>query len=259
MNSCLYEGLVHHARRLPVVHRFTYPLFMVGLDLSELDTVFRGRWFWSTRRPAPAWFRRRDHFGDPGRPLETAVRDLVGERIGRRPAGRVMLVTHLRYFGLVFNPISIYLCFDGAASALDAIVLEVNNTPWGERCLYVVDARRPFLEDGREVHLFEKTMHVSPFMGMNYRYALEVGLRPGSLFVRLENRGEEGTPFMASLSMRRLPMTGRNLRRMMLLYPVMTLQILAAIYYQAGRLALKRSPVHPHPAHRSIGKEVPQS
>lgn len=259
MNSCLYEGVVHHARQQPVVHRFTYRLFMVALDLSELDTVFRGRWFWSTRRPAPAWFRRRDHFGDPGRPLEDEVRDRVEERLGRRPVGRIRLVTHLRYFGLVFNPISIYLCLDESGSALDAIVLEVSNTPWGERCLYVVDARRPFLEDGRPVHLFDKTMHVSPFMGMDYRYALEVALRPASLFVRLQNRGAEGTPFTASLSLRRLPLTGRNLGRMMLLYPVMTLRVLAAIYYQAGRLALKRTPVYPHPAHRGIGKEVPQS
>lgn len=257
MRSCLYEGRVMHERRMPVAHRFTYRLFMVGLDLGELERVFRRRWFWSARWPNLAWFRRADHFGDPCVPLEAAVRDLVQDRLGRRPAGPILLVTHLRYFGFVINPISIYLCLIEGTDEPEAIVLEVTNTPWGERCLYVLDARQAHSEYGRRVFTFAKDMHVSPFMGMDYDYALQLQHRSDTLTVRLENRGAEGVPFVAALGLRRRPITGAHLARALLAYPFVTLQVLAAIYFEAARLAWKKAPFHSHPARRAMGKEAP--
>jgi uncharacterized protein len=259
MKSCLYEGRVVHERTMPVHHRFTFPLFMVGLDLGELDTAFRGRWLWSARRPAPVWFRRADHFGDSGKPLDQTVRDEVHARLGWRPSGRIELIALPRMFGFVFNPISIYLCHAADGESIEAYVLEVTNTPWRERCIYVIDGRQPRTADGRLVHEFGKEMHVSPFMGMNYNYALEVQRRPASLRVRLENRGTEGVPFVATLGLRRLPITGGNLARVLLLYPFLTLQVLLAIYFQAARLAWKRTPFYSYPAVRRAGKEAPQS
>ena len=111
MNSCVYVGAVRHRRFAPVRHDFRFGMFMMYLDLSELPRVFARRWLWSARRPALAWFRRADYLGDPAVPLDDAVRDLVGLRTGRRPAGPVRLLTHLRYFGYVQNPVSFYYCF----------------------------------------------------------------------------------------------------------------------------------------------------
>ena len=47
MESCIYEGQVRHARTRPAKHQFNYRLFMMYLDLDELDTLFQKRWFWS--------------------------------------------------------------------------------------------------------------------------------------------------------------------------------------------------------------------
>ena len=141
-HSCLYEGTMRHRRFRPVPHAFGYRLFMVYLDLDELDEVFAGRWLWSTTRCALARFRREDHLGVPTVPLPDAVRALVKERLGFRPTGPVRLLTHLRYFGFVMNPVSFYYCFAADGKQLEAIVAEVNNTPWGERHCYVMDARQ---------------------------------------------------------------------------------------------------------------------
>lgn len=65
MHSALYTGLLRHRRFAPREHEFSYRLFMVYLDLAELQEVFRGRWLWSVARPAVAWLRRRDYLGDP--------------------------------------------------------------------------------------------------------------------------------------------------------------------------------------------------
>ena len=107
MTSCIYTGHVGHIRYQPVENRFRYSLFMMYLDLAELDHIFRGRTLWSVERPNIAWFRRRDYLGDPSLPLDTAVRNLVQKRLGRRPEGPVRVLTHLRYFGHNFNPVSI--------------------------------------------------------------------------------------------------------------------------------------------------------
>ena len=77
MESCIYEGRVRHTRTRPVLHGFSYRLFMMYLDLDELPRLFRRRWLWSARRPALARFRREDHLGPADQPLAEAVRDLV--------------------------------------------------------------------------------------------------------------------------------------------------------------------------------------
>ena len=65
MHSAIYRGWLRHRRFAPKLHDFRYPLFLMYLDLAELDSVFRSRWLWSTRRTALARFDRADHLGDP--------------------------------------------------------------------------------------------------------------------------------------------------------------------------------------------------
>ncbi len=116
---------------------------MMYVDLTELDEVFRGRWLWSSRRPAPAWLRRADYLGDPRVSLERAVRDRVQQQTGERPDGPIRMLTHLRYFGYAFNPVTFYYCFDAADRHVVATVAEITNTPWNERYSYVLKADVP--------------------------------------------------------------------------------------------------------------------
>lgn len=245
-SSCLYEGIVTHRRSRPFVHEFRYRVFMAFLDLSEIERVFSGRWFWSSARPALARYRRADHFGDPAAPLDRCVRDLVEERTGRRPSGRVRLLTHLRYYGYVINPISLYYCFDESDSTVEAIVAEVTNTPWGERHCYVL-AGPPGAVDGQL--WTAKELHVSPFMPMDMRYHWRV-MSPGDrLSVQIENHDAEGCLFTAGMRLERRELSGWQLSRVLLRFPVMTLQVAAGIYWQAARLWWKGGAFHPHPRH----------
>src|SRR5688572_30088122 len=119
MQSCLYNGWVRHRRHEPAEHEFRYGLFMMYLDLAELPRVFDPYWLWSTRCPAAARFVRSDYHGDHRTSLDTAVRDTVARETGKRPAGPIRLLTHLRYFGYIFNPVSFYYCFDAADSKVE--------------------------------------------------------------------------------------------------------------------------------------------
>jgi DUF1365 family protein len=170
-SSCIYEGHVRHRRFLPVANQFRYRVFMMYLDLAELPTLFDGRLLWSAGQVNLAYFRRRDHLGDPRVPLNRAVRDLVEEKTGKRPQGAIRLLTHLRYFGYCFNPASFYFCYDRSGGRVETIVVQIHNTPWGEEHCYVLDeAKNEDPSPNFKRFQFPKAFHVSPFMPMDIWY-----------------------------------------------------------------------------------------
>lgn len=253
MESCLYEGAVRHRRRVPTPHSFSYRLFLVYLDLAELEEVFFGRWLWSTHRPALARFCREDHLGDPRKALDGVVRDLVEAHAGERPDGPIRLLTHLRYFGYSMNPVSFYYCFAQDGRTVRHIVAEVNNTPWGETHPYVLSGAPGATRDWRQPERFAKAFHVSPFWPMDQTYAWSF-VTPGErLAVHMENFERGSLVFDADMVLRRRPMTTGNLARVLLRYPFMTGKVITAIYWQAFLLWRKRCPLYPHPKTSAAG------
>ncbi len=265
MHSAIYRGSLDHRRFLPRAHAFRYPLFLMYLDLAELGTVFRGRWLWSASRVALARFDRRDHLGDPSTPLDVAVRDIVQQRTGVRPGGPIRLLTHLRYFGHCFNPVSFYYCFDAGDTQVETIVAEVNNTPWGERHCYVLAdacAAAPAAAQAGAHRRYrtKKVFHVSPFMPMDLQYDWGFsapGERIGVHMALSEEAAVDGPAprklFDATLGLRRTPIGCASLAAVLLRHPFMTLQVIAAIHWQALRLWLKHIPFQAHPGNTQSG------
>jgi len=251
--SCVYEGAVSHRRRSPVENSFRYSVFMLYLDLDEVDDVFAGRLLWSTTRPALARWRRRDHPGDPSAPLDEWVRDLVAERTGTRPGGPVRLLTHLRYGGLGFNPISVYYCFDDSGDTAQWAVAEVTSTPWHERTHHVLDLRgAERVHSGRVA----KDLHVSPFLPMALDYHWRLTAPGATVAVAFDVlRGPE-VVLETTVAMGRRELTTLGLAGLLLRYPPMSLRVVGGIYWQALRLWRKGGPYHPHPRHRGTGERA---
>lgn len=248
--SAVYEGTIRHRRFEPVEHEFSYRLFLMYLDLDELPGVLDPFPLFSARRAAPARFRREDFMGDPERPLAECARDAVEAQTGSRPAGPVRLLTGLRYLGHSFNPVSFYYCFDGSGERVEAVVADVRNIPWGERHPYVLargENEGPVLTDE-----LDKTLHVSPLMGMDQTYAFRAGEPGPRLAVHIESRPKAGggRSFDATLSLRRRELSRPLLARMLVRYPVQSLQVVAKIYAQSLRLKLKGARYFPHPEGR---------
>lgn len=254
MESCIYEGVVRHGRLRPLTS-FRYSLFMMYLDLSELNEVFNGRWLWSVNHFNLACFNRAYHLGDPSIPLDQAVRDLVSARTGRRPSGPVRMLTQLRYFGHNFNPVSFYYCFDNDGSHVETIIVEIHNTPWGELFCYVLDEAKNQGTGSRKQFRLLKEFHISPFMDMNIRYEWEFTDPGDAVHVLMTSYEHERKIFDAELSMKRREMTGPELARMLVRYPFMNMKIIGAIYWQALRLKIMGAHFYVHPAKRNKSRE----
>ena len=247
MESCLYSGTVEHRRLRPVEHAFEQRLTLAYLDLDELSDAFADTRWWALERRAPVAFHRSDYFGDPSVGLADAVRDEVARHSGHRPDGPVRMLASLRHFGLCFNPVSFYYCFDAAGERVDALLADVTNTPWKERHAYVL--HRAEGDGASRVQRFDiaKQFHVSPFMGMEQRYRWSVSEPGDELRLGIASREEEAPIFAASLRLERRAWSARNRARAALAHPWSTVQVLAGIYWQALRLYWKRAPYFPHP------------
>lgn len=252
MNSGIYEGQVRHRRFSPRHNEFSYRLYMMYLDLDELPTLFDRFWLWSSSGFNLGWFRRADHLGDPDKNLVEAVRETILEHTGIHARGPIRLLTHCRYLGFGFNPVSFYYCFDKHDKHLEHIIAEVNNTPWGEQYCYVLtesDNVHP-AKDQSHIKQYKpvKNFHVSPFMPMNIDYDWRFTQPDERLTVHMHNYLDGDKLFDATLDFKYRPMTSMNMARVLVQYPVVTVKIVVGIYYEAMKLMLKRIPFFDHPS-----------
>ncbi|MCG8587835.1 MAG: DUF1365 domain-containing protein [Proteobacteria bacterium] len=249
MRSAIYTGHVSHRRSDAVRHRFRYPLFLAYVDLAEWDEVFDRHPLWSVERSNWVSLHRRDYLGDPGRSLDACVRDEVVSHTGARPRGPIALLTQPRVLGYGFNPVSFYFVFAPDGPQIEAIVVHVTNTPWGERHIYVLPAASGRTHAGWLRFEAQKQFHVSPFFDMGLSYAFRFRGPGDALDVGITCLRNGRAVFDADVRLARRGLTRSALTSALLRHPAQSLRLHTAIYWQAARLLRRGARFHPHPRH----------
>lgn len=244
--SLIYEGTIRHRRFTTKPHEFNYSLFMFCFNLSQIEEDFKSipqvsieKFNWFT-------YKRKNYLSEPQIPLDQYVRFLIQKKKGIFPNGKIFLLTNLSCLGYCFNPISIYFIFNEDYNEIDFLIVEVTNTPWGEKHAYILDQPIKLKNSIYQYH-FKKELHVSPFMDMNYDYEFNLKIDDNQIIVHMNNYHDGKLDFDATLSLHFVPTESKPAWKIFQKYPLITYKITSAIYWQALKLWLKGNSFHSHP------------
>jgi hypothetical protein len=257
--SAIYHGQVVHTRFRPVRHRLQHRLMWLLLDLDELPALARRLRLFSFNRFGLVDFRERDHGDGSTRPLRAQIEAQLRQAGLEPDGGAIRVLCMPRVLGSVFNPISVFFCHH-ADGSLQAVLYEVNNT-FGDRHVYLIpvdeaDARHTVLRQS-----CAKRLHVSPFMDMAMTYRFRISPPGEHAMIAIVGHDVDGAVIAAAFAGRRHDLTDANLLRACLTRPVLAMQVLGAIHWEALKLwrkglRLRRRPAPPAES-MSIGSPAP--
>ena len=251
--AAVCSGSVVHRRRRPTVHEFTAPLSQVWIDPDRPEALCGEHPWWSATRPAPARFRRSDYGAATSGSLADEVRVDLWPVLRGTPAGAIRMLTQVRRWGWLFNPITVYVAWGADPELPVGAVLEVTNTPWKERHRYPV-ALTPPGDRGWMTASTDKELHVSPFLDEAFRYDLRLRGSDDRIEVEIHvvPHGDDEPTIVTAMSVDRRPTTRESLAAHLWSDPFPTHRVSIAIHAQAVRLWRKGVPFVPHPTKRRV-------
>jgi len=233
-SSCIYTGQVIHKRFKPKEHFFSYKVFSLLIDLSELHLLDRELKLFSYNKFNLLSFYDKDHGPRDGTSLISWVKSNLNKKNINTDEIKIKILCYPRIWGYVFNPLSVFFIYD-KSSNLISILYEVKNT-FGEQHTYVfkIDKNNQLLD-----HSCSKKFYVSPFIEMNCSYNFKILKPENKLSVVINQNDSSGKILFASQDGSKKDLNNKNLMISYMSHPLMSFKIIGAIHFEALKLWLK--------------------
>lgn len=256
LKSCLYKARVMHNRTEPKVHRFHYNVFMFYVDLDELDALSKKHFLFSRNKWNFFSYRDREHLQlpadnpDQSKNTKQHILDYLAQNGIHNADGRIMLLTNMAVLGYNFNPVSFYICYNKADQPVCCIV-EVSNT-YREMKTYLITE----FTDGKYTLNTKKYFYVSPYIDHDANFEFVVGIPGDKLNIRIDDIKDDRRFFISTLTGKKKAFSGWNLLKYFLRFPIIPLQIMFLIHWNALLLWFKKIPYHKKSAHADLQRDV---
>ena len=238
MKSKIYEGTIEHRRFWPVAHHLSYPIYLYGFDLSELEMLNQRYPVFGYNRFAVTSLYDRDYLAPGNLPVRHKVSRLLKQHQIDTPINSVFTITSARHLNYVFNPVSFHYCFS-TDRKLAAVIAEVNNT-YGERHPYVLPGNRSTQDGIFATFQTKKVFHVSPFNKVEGTYHFYVTEPGDRIEIRIELVNDNKKIMAATLKACGRPLTPVNHVKTMLKHPITPHLNIPRIYTQAFKLFFRK-------------------
>jgi uncharacterized protein len=245
-----------HNRLEPKVHRFHYNVFMFYVDLDELDMLSKKFFMFSRNRFNFFSFHDKEHLQlpaenpDRSKSTKAHILDYLAANNIHNATGKIMLLTNMNVLGYNFNPVSFYICHDQNDEPVCCLV-EVCNT-YREMKTYLLTEMR----NGKYTLNTPKYFYVSPFIDHDASFEFVVSIPGDKLNIRIDDIKNDRRFFISTLTGRKKAFTGGNLLRYFLRFPLIPLQIMFLIHWNALLLWFKKIPYHKKAAHADLQRDV---
>lgn len=233
MNHKFCQAKVFHERKFPRKNSFLYNVYYVLLDIDEIP--FKS-YFLSFEKFNFFSFYKKDHFKDSNKTnLKEYVRCLLSKE-GINPV-KIMLLTHPRVLGYVFNPVSFWFCLD-SNEKLIAVLAEVNNT-FGETHSYLIYNQDKSCLNSNQEYFANKEFHVSPFLKREGKYRFKFDYSAKKIKVFIDYFLDEKLMLQTSVLVDCVALNGGQLIKAFFRVPFLTLKVIILIHYQALKIIFK--------------------
>ena len=231
MESCIYKGFITHRRFTPLRHFFSYKTFSILFDLDELEELNKKISFFSLNGFNLFSFYNKDHGERDGSDLKKWAQETFRKYNLSFKISKIKLLCFPRIFGYVFNPLSVFYCYEG--KELKAILYEVKNT-FNEQHTYI------FLVDGKSKIISQncnKKFYVSPFKEMETFYNFRLSDPDENLKILIKQTNSLKEKVLVACQVgKKQALSTRELLINFFTHPLMTFKIITAIHFEALRL-----------------------
>ena len=230
LNNFLCESDVYHARKLPFKNHFNYKICSIFFDIKNIKKLKNLKFI--SLNKFNIFSINLKEYGNLTGNLYSFIINKLKSKYKVNKNYNIFLLTSPKFFGYIFNPISIYFVY--YKKKIEFIIYEVRNTHH-EKHMYFKKLNAYNLKK----HQINKKFYVSPFLKMNLKYFFNINFKKNGLKIMI-NAISKKEKLYTGMNIKFINLTDKNLLFTAIKRFFYAQKIMIMIHYQAIKILFKK-------------------